>query len=160
MRQLYDAYQRAMLTTAYRMTNSMPDAEDVVQEAFIQSFQKIRQLREARQYGGWLKRIVVNKCLERQRKHTRWEPVTTQVGAEEEVAEAWYVGIPMEEVRGAIQRLPDGCRQVLALYLLEDYKHREIAEQLRISVSTSKSQYQYALRLLRTQLQKWKHDTI
>ncbi len=159
MRHLYDAFQRAMLTTAFRITNNRPDAEDAVQEAFVESFQKIGQLRQTRRYGGWLKRIVINKCLDKQRKHLRWE-APRQILPDTTDEETWYVGIPLEEIRQAIQQLPDGSREVLVLYLFEDYKHREIAEQLGISISTSKSQYQYALRRLRTQLQKWKHDAI
>ena len=64
--------------------------------------------------------------------------------------------IPFDKIKSAIERLPEGCRQIFTLYLMEGYKHQEIAEVLGISVSTSKSQYRYALQLLKEKLSKFR----
>ena len=72
----------------------------------------------------------------------------------EEESKPWYEEISFEKIKKAIQDLPDGSREIFSLYLLEGYKHREIAEVLNVSESTSKSQYRYALKLLRNKLKK------
>ena len=151
MQALYQHYSRGMLASSYRITNDLQESEDILQEAFLKSFQKINQLKDGTKYGGWLKRIVVNQSLVHVKKRIHFQEVdVTMNQAEEE--EAWYKGISFDKIEKAIQELPEGCRQIFSLYLLENYKHAEIAEYLQISVSTSKSQYRYALKLLREKL--------
>ena len=147
-----------MLTTSFRITNNMADAEDIIQEAFVKSFRQIRQLKESAAYGGWLKRIVVNLSLQKQRQKRHFAPLDNLESHTEETEGPWYQDIPFPRIQAAIQALPNGSREVLSLYLLEGYKHREIADWLGISVSTSKSQYQYALRSLRQTLQQAHHE--
>jgi len=152
VRDLYDKYSREMLSVSYRITGNMSESEDILQEAFLTSFEKIHQLEKATAYSGWLKRIVTNKSLSVIKKRVHFSEVNEIPEWEEEDTNPWYSGISFDKIRDAIQELPEGCRQVLTLYLLEEYKHREIADMLNISVSTSKSQYQYALGLLRDKL--------
>lgn len=149
---LYECFAQEMLTVSYRITQNMADAEDVIQESFMTSFEKIDKLNDAERYGGWLKRIVVNNSLKLVKKRSYY----SEVEAIEEYTEAeednWYESIPFEKIQAAIQDLPNGCREIFTLYLMENYKHREIADLLDISVSTSKSQYRYALGLLKNEL--------
>lgn len=152
IRLLYDKYSREMLSVSYRITGNLSESEDILQEAFLTSFEKLGQLEKAAAYPGWLKRIVTNKSLNAIKKRVQFSEVNEIPEWKEEDTNPWYSGISFDKIRDAIQELPDGCRQVLTLYLLEEYKHREIAEQLNISVSTSKSQYRYALGLLRERL--------
>ncbi|MEM1216565.1 MAG: RNA polymerase sigma factor [Bacteroidota bacterium] len=159
IQQLYEQHAPAMLTTAYRITNNLADAEDVIQEGFVRSFQQLRKLQDPAAYSGWLKRIIVNLALQKQRKRRHFAPLgQLDLPAAADDEPAWYQSIPFARIQAAIQDLPNGSREVLSLYLLEGYKHREIAEWLNISVSTSKSQYQYALRLLRQALQSLRHE--
>ena len=97
---------------------------------------------------------MINNSLQKIRKHIHWEPVDTERFEDYAEEGNWYEGISMDQIQGAIQLLPDGCRQIFSLYLLEDYKHREIADLLGISISTSKSQYRYALSLMKKYLTK------
>lgn len=152
IRDLYDKFSREMLSVSYRITGDMSESEDILQEAFLTSFEKLEQLENASSYPSWLKRIVTNKSLTAIRKRVRFSEVNEIPEWEEEDTNPWYSGISFDKIRDAIQDLPDGCRQVLTFYLLEEYKHREIAEMLNISVSTSKSQYRYAIGLLRERL--------
>ncbi len=147
--ELYRLYSKSMFNVCMRILNHMGEAEDVLQEAFLDAFQKIHDFRQTSTFGAWLKQIVVNRAINqlRQRK-VQWV----------EVEEAEYVGEEallqdetdweVERVRAAIQRLPDGFRTVLSLYLLEGYDHEEIAEVLGISESTSRTQYMRAKRKL------------
>ena len=156
MKVLYNQFAREMLTLSFRITQRMEDAEDIVQESFLTSFQQINKLKEPAHYRAWLKRIVVNNSIKQTRQKIHF---TTIEDLEEEVEEHdnnWYKAISFDKIKTAINTLPDGCRQIFTLYLLEDYKHREIAELLNIAVSTSKSQYRYALKLLKEELVKLK----
>ncbi len=128
----------------------MGEAEDVLQEAFLDAFQKIHDFRQTSTFGAWLKQIVINRAINqlRQRK-LEWVDVEEADSVGEEVS------IPQEEtdwemerVRLGIQQLPDGFRTVLSLYLLEGYDHEEIASILNISESTSRTQYMRAKRKL------------
>ena len=145
-----------MLTLSFRVTNNLSDAEDIVQEAFIHSFKQIKQLKEAQKYGSWLKRIVVNKSIQFNQKHSKndFVCINDEILEDEIQEDSWYQSIDSDTLNHSIQLLPDGCREILTLFALENYKHKDIAELFGISVSTSKSQYQYALKLLRKNLRR------
>lgn len=153
MRTLYEAFAKEMMATSQRITNHKADAEDILQEAFVISFQKLDQLKDGAKYGGWLKQIVINQSLnfvKRKRNYSSLDQVQEFAEAKEE--ESPFQGIDFSKIKEAMHQLPDGCREIFSLHLLEGYKHREIAEVLKISNSTSKSQYRYAIKLLREKL--------
>jgi RNA polymerase sigma-70 factor (ECF subfamily) len=126
-------------------------AEDMLQEAFVSAFQNIKSYQGRASFGAWLKKIVVNKAISHLRKQQmefvefddRFEL------SEEESSDDTHLVLKVESVRGAIQKLPKGFRIVFSLYLLEGYDHREIAQILGISESTSKSQYNRAKKKLK-----------
>lgn len=148
--ELYRLYSKSMFNVCMRILNHMGEAEDVLQEAFLDAFQKIHDFRQTSTFGAWLKQIVINRAINqlRQRK-LEWVDVEEADSVGEEIS------IPQEEtdweierVRLGIQQLPDGFRTVLSLYLLEGYDHEEIASILGISESTSRTQYMRAKRKL------------
>ena len=144
---LYRSFARAMYNVCVRMTGSVPDAEDVLQNAFVDVFGKLHQFRRESSVGAWIKRIVVNHCIDFVR-HRR--PIfdaldeshhnyTTE--SDEEATNERALTESVAAVCQAIQLLPDGYRMVLSLYLLEGYDHEEIGQILGVSEQTSKSQY-------------------
>lgn len=144
-RELYDAYSNAMYNICLRMLGNVSDAEDTLQEAFVQVFRNIGQLAQGSTLPAWIKRIVVNHCLNQlRRKKLQFQDVDgVEVEAEmapDEQHFTWTVSTTKE----AIASLPDGYRTVLNLYLFEEYSHREIAEMLQITESTVKTQYMRA----------------
>jgi len=141
-----------MLNLSYRITQNKEDAQDIIQESYLRSFQQIHSLDQPRKYYGWLKRIVVNKSLQASQGRRHFEDLDQVEIQEEEDSNPWYQGIPFDKIKQAIDQLPEGCREIFTLYLLEEYKHREIAELLGIALSTSKSQYRYALKLMKEYL--------
>ncbi len=157
MRALYERYSKEMLATSYRITNDLQGSEDILQEAFLDAFQKIDQLKDDCKYGDWLKRIVINKSLSsiKRRMHFKEVELAIDVPQEDEILP---LACSFADLQKVIQELPEGCRQVFSLYLLDEYRHKEIAELLNISVSTSKSQYRYALKLLRDKLTRECND--
>lgn len=139
-----------MFNVSMRITNDYAEAEDVLQEAFISAFKNLHTYKAEASFGSWLKKIVVNASINAIRKR-RAALVPLEQGAAEHIPDEtaddetdWQV----DKVRRAMQRLPDGYRVVLSLYLLEGYDHAEISEILAISESTSKSQYSRARKKL------------
>jgi RNA polymerase sigma factor (sigma-70 family) len=145
---LYKQYSKAMYNIAIRFLNNRMDAEDILQESFVTAFEKISELSNENAFGSWLKRIVVNNCITHIRKNkVLFEDLDGYEHTLGNVEDEDF-DIEPEVVHDAIKELPDGGRTILILYALEKYKHREIAEMLSISESTSKSQYRRALDIL------------
>jgi len=145
---LYKQYSKAMYNLAYRMMNNREDAEDILQETFTECFRNIGTFRFESTFGAWLKSILMNRCINQLRKK-KTELVyyeTLPAVAEEEEQETNY---DTNKIFRGIERLPDGYRIILTLYLLEGYDHTEISQIMGISESTSKSQYSRAKEKLR-----------
>jgi RNA polymerase sigma factor (sigma-70 family) len=150
--QLYKAYSKAMYNLCLRMMNDRADAEDMLQEAFTEAFYRLGSFRFESTFGAWLKRIVINRCInELKRKKADlkfFEDMTPFIGRAEE-PEDYESGLSMENVRKAMEQLPHGSRIIFSLYLLEGYDHQEISQILNISESNSKSQYMRAKQRLK-----------
>ena len=162
--ELYRLYARAMLNVAFRITASQEDAEDVLQEAFVSAFRDINAYKGESSFGAWLKRIVINRSLNR--LQARRLPTVPLDEADRDLADAdesdegagawnWLhehdgdgADARVALIRRALPQLPTGYREVLTLYLLEGYDHAEIGEIMGISESTSKSQYSRARKKL------------
>jgi RNA polymerase sigma factor (sigma-70 family) len=145
---LYKQYSKAMYNIAIRFLNNKMDAEDVLQESFVSAFENLNELTSDNAFGSWLKRIVINNCITHIRRN-RFEFADIDdhgsVAVEDEEND---LNIDPAIVHNAIKDLPAGGRAILVLHALEGYKHREIAEMLGISESTSKSQYKRSLDIL------------
>ena len=148
---LYNQYSRAMYNLAYRILNSREDAEDMVQESFVECFRNLGTFRFESTFGAWLKKIVVNKCINHVRKKQVDLTLCETLPPVAEEAEEENIYDTKEIFRG-IELLPDGYRIILTLYLLEGYDHTEISQILGITESTSKSQYSRAKEKLKNML--------
>ncbi len=143
-----------MYNICLRMVGAQVEAEDVMQEAFLNAFTKIDTYQGVVSFGAWLKKIVINRSLDHLKKRkVKFEELNEKIPDEEpvniEISE-----IQMEKLKNAIQQLPDGYRVVLSLYLLEGYDHEEIAQILGITNVSSRSQYMRAKLKLREMLHK------
>jgi RNA polymerase sigma factor (sigma-70 family) len=144
-RELYNAYSAAMYNICLRMTGIPADAEDLLQEAFMQVFRNIERLENAGSVTAWIKRIVVNHCLSHLRKKkVYFEEVDNVEVEEEKVVDEENFAWTVAAIKEAIHVLPHGYRTVLNLYIFEEYSHKEIATMLDISESTVKTQYMRA----------------
>lgn len=142
---LYSMYSKAMFNIAYRIVNNREEAEDMLQESFSDAFRNLGSFRFDSTFGAWLKKIVINKCINQVKKR-RGEIVTNNIperGHNEEAGEL-DVDNDIKKVVEGIRKLPDGYRIVFTLYLLEGYDHKEISTILEITESTSKTQYSRA----------------
>jgi len=150
---LYSLYSRAMYNICQRMMNSKEEAEDMLQEAFTDAFRKLHSFRYESSFGAWIKRIVINNCInEINRKKTELEFFDDMhffEGKDEQDDPDYENQLSVENIRKAMEHLPKGSRMIFSLYLLEGYDHVEISQILNISESNSKSQYMRAKRKIK-----------
>lgn len=150
-REVYAKFSPMMFAVSVRYTNSRTDAEDVLQEAWIKVFRHINSFSEHNSFEGWLRRIVVNTAIthyRRSQKH-QFQMDVDELHATPQDLEAFKeVEFTKEEIELAIAQLPPGYGMVFKMYVIDGFKHKEIAEQLGIDTNTSKSQLSRARKYL------------
>lgn len=157
--QLYDMYCQAMFTIAQRYVKDSFVAEDMMQDAFIKVFKNIQGFKGEVTIGAWIKRIVINQCIDYLKKK-RIELVSIE---EKELTIAddgdWTVKeeVSVNIVTSAINSLPEKYKVVLNLYLIEGYDHQEIAKVLNITEVNSRSQLMRGKNKLRGQLKQYNY---
>lgn len=142
---IYGLYYKPMYHVSLRILGDSMEAEDVMQEAFLVAFKNIGSIDLNVSFGGWLKRIVVNRSLDtlRKRKNTVElmadipEDISTEVSDQ---AEEGTTEEKIEKIRRALEKLPEKYRIILSLSLFEGYDHDEIGQILGVTPSTSRAQ--------------------
>lgn len=144
--QLYKLYAKAMFNICLRMLNSHEEAEDLLQEAFAEAFSKIDSFRFESSFGAWIKRIVVNRCINHLKKRRIDLMLTERIPENPNLNNDEVDDSELEllKIHKAMEQLPHGYRVIFSLYLIEGYDHSEIAQIMEISESTSKSQFSRA----------------
>ena len=145
-RQLYEQYSKAMFNTSLRIVNNAVDAEDIVQEAFVDAFRKIEDFNYGSTFGAWIKRIVINKSINhlrtRKLKFIDIEQAhVSGVESESAIDEAGFE-FKVAQIKKAVEKLPDGYRTVFTLSAFEGYDYEQIAGMLNITATTARTQYQ------------------
>ena len=155
--ELYKLYAKAMLNVAFRVVGNVAEAEDVIQESFLDAFKRINDFRQETTFGLWLKQIVVSKSINVLRKR---KVELVELGedvhylAEEELCDDEETHYKVARVKEAMNDLPEGYKQVISLYLIEGYDHEEIGQILNITENTSRTQFLRAKRKLSEILSK------
>lgn len=141
--ELYNLYSRAMYNVSCRFLPDRMEAEDAMQEAFFKAFDKLHTFRNEVAFGAWLKRIVVNTCIDYLKKKklqlTSIDDVKGVADVQDGVDD--FVPESVEDIKVAMNELPEGYRLVLSLHLVEGYEYEEIAEMLGIAQSSVRSQF-------------------
>jgi RNA polymerase sigma factor (sigma-70 family) len=153
--QFYEMFKKMIFSVAMRYAKDVPEAEDIVQDAFVVLYRDLYQYRPIGSFGGWVRRVTVNVALQHVRKKRMiFSEVEIDVMAEQVQSDETIIGnINAREIMRMVQLLPDGYRMVFNLYVVEGFNHAEIAEQLNITVNTSKSQLSRAKAYLRKMLE-------
>ena len=149
--EIYRLYYRSMYNSSLRIVGIPEEAEDIMQESFLTAFQKLKNYSGEVSFGAWLKRIVINRSLDTLRKRkVLFEELSTDLPVMSEPEhESGENPVTMQDVKSAIQSLPDGYRTILTLILMEGYNHEEVSKILRIKNVTSRTQYSRARQKLR-----------
>ena len=144
-RDLYEMYAKAMYNVCFRMMNDEEEANDMLQEAFIDAYTRLSTFRHESTFGVWLKQIVINKCINaKQRRKIEWVSAdATELDKtidEQDTIDEGDLKLSVERVKLAMQQLPEGGRIIFSLFMFEGYDHSEISQILSITESTSKTQ--------------------
>ena len=137
-----------------RYLRSREDREDVLIEAFFKVFDKLDKFRGEGSFEGWIRRIVVNEALMFLRKQHDFNRHLEISDLDHPVAEVVFNRLATQDILQLMDELPTGYRTVFNLYVIEGYKHREIADLLGISINTSKSQLILARKRMQELLEK------
>lgn len=158
---LYDQFYRYAMTICLRYAPTPEEAMDVLNDSFMKVFTKLDQYNPELPFKAWLRQILINTALDQYRQtarhhyHDDIDQVADQVVV---LAADTYSQIAYEELLAVIGQLTAGYRLVFNLYVIDGYSHEEIADQLNISVSTSRSNLTRARENLRAMLQKKNHN--
>jgi len=151
---LYRQYCQGMYCVAMRFLKNEEDAEDVLQEAFVKAFQKLDQFSGEVSFGAWLKRIVINNCIDyiksKKLQYVELKENTLRIAEDDD----WTVNevVSVEEVKSAMEMLPEK-------YLIEGLEHREISSILELRESTCRTRLMRGRGLLKEFLKNKHYGT-
>lgn len=150
-KEFYDLFAKKMMGVCLRYTNNYEEAQDVLQDGFVKVFTKLSKFVNKGSLEGWVRRIMVNTALDHYRKNKKFQKDVEidAISFKLEKQEFIIENINAKDLLKIIQTIPEGYRVVFNLFAIEGYSHKEIAEQLGVTESTSKSQYSRAKKMLR-----------
>lgn len=139
-KQVYESYYGKMMGVCLRYAGSRDEAHDLLHEGFIKVFQHISRYRSGTSLPAWIRTVMVNTCIDHYRKNVRrrtddLEEARTVTNADPDVLSA----LTEQEILDAVCQLSPAYRAVFNLYVVEGYSHKEIADALQITESTSRS---------------------
>ncbi len=152
---LYEKYASVLLGVCIRYSGRRDEAEDILQDGLIKIYFNIRDFAGKGSFINWMKKIMVNTAIthyHRNLKHHHHQVIEDVREMDIEGSAFDTADFTREELFAIIKELPHGYRMVFNLYAVEGYKHKEIADLLKIDVNTSKSQYSRARSLIRKKL--------
>lgn len=152
--ELYRLYAGKFFGLCLKYSSDYHQAEDNLQDGFINIFSKISQYQNKGSFEGWMKRIIINTSLQKHRKNRFFEVINEEMVEDEVTVEADTEEIELDVLLEHVQELPERYRQVFNLYVLDGYSHREVSEMLNISEGTSKSNLARARHILKDKIEK------
>ena len=154
---LYDKYASRMYAVCLRYAKDRDDASDILQDGFLKIFTKIEQFSREHSFEGWMRRVMTNTAITHYYQNKKFNDQQNI----EEINETTIKNFDFkdadfsnEELMNVIQSIPDTYRIVFNMFAIEGYKHREISEMLNADVSTIKTQYHRARRLIQIKLKE------
>lgn len=152
---LYNLLSSKMFAVCMRYAKNREEAEDILQEGFVKVFNNIDKFRSEGSFEGWVRRIIVNTAVEHYRKSSKMYPmISVEETYNDFTWEAADDSLELDDLMKLINSLSTGYRTIFNLYVVEGYSHKEIAEMLKISEGTSKSQLARARYLLMEMVKK------
>lgn len=149
--ELYNLYKKTLFVLSHKYCANETDAEDNLHDAFIEIFTNIEKYKGQGTFEGWIKRIAINKAINRYKQTFKWIPIEDKHNQETTVDEN-DIDFNLDTILRFIQELPHQYRLVFSLYELDNYSHNEIAEILSISANTSKSNLHRAKLILKEKI--------
>lgn len=140
-RMLYDKHASMVYSVCFRYAKNAEDANDLLQETFINVFTNLSKYEGSGSFEGWIRRIAVNCSIRHyQKTERRIDNGDIEYSPDAQTYANAIDHLSAEEILKLINQLPDGYRIVFNMYAIEGYSHKEIAEHLNITESASRSQ--------------------
>jgi len=154
--QLYSKFAPKMLGVCRQYIKDLQQAEDIMITGFMKVFTNLGNFEHKGSFEGWIRRIMINECISfiRVKKEVKFMEDEFFV---EDTHNSIETQLSLDDLQFLIDNLPEGYKMVFNLYVIEGYKHQEIAQMLGITEGTSKSQLSRAREMLQTQIQKLKN---
>lgn len=154
---LYDKYASRMFAVCLRYAKDKDEASDILQDGFLKVFTKIDQFSREHSFEGWMRRVMTNTAIThyyQNKKFNEQENIEEINETEIKDFDCKETEFSNEELMNVIQTLPDSYRLVFNMFAIEGYKHKEISDVLNIEVSTVKTQYHRAKKMIQMKLQE------
>lgn len=144
-------YSPKMLSVCRMYVKDIHQAEEVMLDGFLNVFTNIKDFKNQGSFEGWIRRIIVRKCIDFLRKNSKINfTAETEIENTGDNEIQWKYEV--EHIQLAIDNLPEGYKMIFNLFAIEGYKHEEIAALLNITEGTSKSQLHKARKMLQLKL--------
>lgn len=153
-KKLYDLYKDMLFTICLKYCKNTEDAEDNLQNSFIEIFTNINKFNFNGSFEGWMKRITINKAIDSYKKSHQLIPISDLNYTDTEIDENDLDEFSIDAILNLIQQLPNQYRLVFCLYELDNFSHADIAEILSISIGTSKSNLHRAKLILKEKIKQ------
>jgi RNA polymerase sigma-70 factor (ECF subfamily) len=153
-RQLYISYKDTLYALCLKYCRNIEEAEDNLQDSFLEIYKNIKKYKGKGSFEGWMKRITINKAITKYKKESLINIVINDNLLKDTTIDDDCLNIPLHNILNIIQELPSRYRMVFNLYELDNYSHKEIANQLNIGESTSKSNLHRAKIILKEKIQQ------
>lgn len=147
-------YKDSLYSLCLKYCKNKIEAEDNLHDAFITIFNKIGNYKNKGSFEGWMKRITINKAIDKYKKEKKTSDVFDIQIADEITIDEDKLNLSLNDILKTIQELPNQYRLVFNLYELDSYSHKEIADMLNISIGTSKSNLHRAKILLKKKIEE------
>ncbi|MDX1759132.1 MAG: RNA polymerase sigma factor [Arenibacter algicola] len=149
---LYNRYAPMMLSVCRQYIKDLHFAEDVMVSGFVKVFKYLDSFRQEGSFEGWIRRIMVRESITylRSRQPLVYDDEVCERSADKQISIT--SDLDLEQIQLLIDALPEGYKMVFILYAIEGYSHREIADMLEVTESTSKSQLFKARKMLQQKL--------
>ena len=156
--EVYNRYYKAMYNTAFRIVKDSAEAEDVMQESFLNAFTKLDSFKAEVTFGAWLKRIVINNSIYHYRKQQQRGEVSLEdklykvEDNDAVVSDHESTKRKAQKVMETMSRLKDNYRVSLTLHLIEGYDYEEVSEIMNISYANCRTMISRAKESLRKKM--------
>lgn len=145
-------YKEQFFVLSLKYCKNRQEAQDNLQDSFLEIFKRIKQYKGTGSFEGWMKRIVINKAIDRYKKELSKVSLDDRRQWKSSTEVETNINVPLDEILSCIQQLPSRYRLVFNLYVMDEYSHKEIANMLSISEGTSKSNLHRAKLILKEQI--------
>jgi len=158
--ELYQRYHQPLYQAAYNILKNRDDAQDAMQEGMIKAFEKLNQYQGEGNFGGWLRKIVIRKCIayyhqNKQKLNELQLENNVELSVNPEEDNSTFPAFDSQQLDAALSQLNERYRLVIKLYYLEGYTHEELSELLNWSYSNCRT----TLSRAKTQLKKILNDS-